>query len=265
MSGSCPRPCRIFCDLDLDQFETIQLPTDDDGEAIASTELEIAQPPLTKEEKDTELEAQLPVDAEDRQEVFRPNVDQAADRVMLSLALYSGMIKNMELITDADKRRHLSMIWRGWAIMLVAALRLAPRLAKERRLRINGALYEVQAPFGMSATSLLRKIMILLPHVHVRLISGALGTEKLERQLTEPTLSEDGEPKIYEFFRTGLIADLRLAATPSAIKALAHKFRDNKYLLWSLIVHVSELRRLCNLMSGNWRVRDHASRHSHLM
>lgn len=231
-------------EVSFDQFESIQLPSDEDDKAISATEFEIAQPPLTQEEKDTELEGQIPVDAEDRQEVFRPSVDHASDRMILSLALYSGMIKNMELITDADKRRHLSMIWRGWAIMLIAALRLAPRLAKERRLRINGALYEVQAPHGMSSTALLRKIMVALPHVHVSLISGALGTEKLERQLTEPTLSEQSEPKIYEFFRTGLIADLRLAETPLAVRTLANKFKDNKYLLWSLIVHIGELRRL---------------------
>jgi hypothetical protein len=95
--------------------------------------------------------------------------------------------------------------------------------------------------------------MLVLPHLHVRLISSALGTEKLERQLTEPTLGEDGEPKIYEFFRTGLIADLRLAATPSAIKALASKFRDNKYLLWSLIVHIGELRRLGGVKDEHFR------------
>jgi predicted MPP superfamily phosphohydrolase len=231
-------------DFDLRQLETIVLPNDKDGATITATAREIAQPPLTQEEKDAELEADLPTDAEDRQEVFRPKVEEAQDRVMLSLVLYSGMIKNMELIPDADKRRHLSAIWRGWAILLIAALRFAPRLAEERRLRINGALYEVQAPHGMSDATLLKHMMLSLPHVHVKLLSAALGTEKLERQLTEPSLSERDEPKIYEFFRTGLIADLRLAATPNAVGTLADRLRDNQYLLWSLVVHIGELRRL---------------------
>jgi len=242
-----------FGELDFDQFETIQLPKDDDNGELEAAEMEIAQPPLTQQEKDVELEGLLPVDAEDRQEVFRPSVDEASDRVMLSLTLYSGMIKNMELISDADKRRHLAKIWRGWGVMLIAALRLAPRLAKERRLRINGALYEVQAPHGMSSASLLRRIMLVLPHLHVNLISGALGTEKLERQLTEPKLGEAGEPKIFDFFRTGLISDLRLAATPAAVKNLANRFRDNKYLLWSLIVHIGELRRLGGVKDEHFR------------
>jgi len=231
-------------DIDLAQLEKIQVPTDKDGEGIEESAREVASPPLSKEEKDAELEADLPADAEDRQEVFRPKIDQSSDRVMLSLTLYSGLVKNMELIPDADKRRHLGAIWRGWAILLVASLRFAPRLAKERRVRINGAMYEIQAPQGMSDATLLRQMMLRLPHVHIRLLSGALGTEKLERQLTEPTLDQEGEPKIFDFLRVGVISDLRLDATPSAIDGLAAKLRDNRYLLWSLIIHISELRRL---------------------
>jgi predicted MPP superfamily phosphohydrolase len=231
-------------DLDLRQLESIILPNEKNGAAIAATAREITQPPLTQEERDSELEAEFPTDAEDRQEVFRPKVEEARDRVMLSLLLYSGMIKNMELIPDSDKRRHLSAIWRGWAILLIASLRYAPRLAEERRMRINGALYEVQAPHGMRDAALLKNMMLSLPHLHVKLLSAALGTEKLERQLTEPSLADGDEPMIYDFFRTGLIADLRLAATPNAVSALATRLKDNQYLLWSLVVHVGELRRL---------------------
>jgi predicted MPP superfamily phosphohydrolase len=229
-------------DAQLSQLESIQVPNDTaDVEALAE---DIGSAPLSAEQKDSELEAQVPRDAVDRQEVYRPSPDEIADGVMLSLILYSGVIKNMELISDADKRRHLSAIWRGWSSMLVVALRIVPRIAKERRVRINGALYEVQAPFGMSNSTLLKHMMLRLPHVHVRAISSTLGTEKLERQLTEPNLEEEAEPKIYDFLRTGLIADLGLTATPGAVDALATRLKNNHYLLWCLIVHVSELRRL---------------------
>jgi predicted MPP superfamily phosphohydrolase len=237
--------------IDLNQLDSISLPRDTDD--LAAVAYEVASPPLSQQEKDEELEADFPTDAEDRQEVFRPKIEELSDRVTLSLILYSGMIKNMELITDADKRRHLSSIWYGWAVMLVTALRFAPRLAKERRIRINGALYEVRAPQGMSNTTLLRQMMLRLPHIHVRMLSNILGTEKLERQLTEPTLAEGDEPKIYDFLRTGLIADLRMAATPGAIDALATKLRDNHYLLWSLVVHVNELRRLGRMKEEHFR------------
>jgi hypothetical protein len=228
-------------DLDLLQLESIQLPL---GSNEIDDDVDIAAPPLTQSEKDAELELEIPVDAEDRQEVFRPKISEYSDRVLLSLILYSGLVKNMELIPDSDKRRHLASIFRGWAILLVASLRFAPRLAKERRVRINGAMYEVQAPQGMSDATLLRQMMLRLPFVHARLISGALGTDKLERQLSEPTLDQEGEPKIIDYFRTGVIADLRLASMPGAVEALVAKLRNNHYLLRSLIVHITELRRL---------------------
>jgi predicted MPP superfamily phosphohydrolase len=240
-------------DVDLTQLESTLLPSEDeDGVSVLAHD--IASPPLSQAEKDEELETEFLTDAEDRQEVFRPKVEEARDQVMLSLVLYSGMIKNMELIPNDDKRRHLAAIWRGWAILLIASLRVAPRLAKERRIRINGALYEVQAPHGMSDTALLKRMMLVLPHIHVKLLSGALGTEKLERQLTEPSLTDAGEPKIYDFLRAGLIADLRLSATPAAVGALADKLRDNKYLLWSLVVHVAELRRLDRVREEHFKL-----------
>ena len=237
-------------DFDLAQLDSILVPNDKDGKAVSQVARELAQPPLTQEEKDAELEADFGSDADDRQEMLRPKI---ADRVTSSLLLYSGMIKNMEMISDADKRRHLSAIWKSWSIVLIASLRVAPRLAKERRLRINGALYEVKCPVGMSDATLLKSMMLTLPHVHIKLISSALGTEKLEKQLTEPALDEHAEPKIYEFFRVGLIADLRLNATPSAVSSLATKLRDNHYLLWSLVVHISELRRLDRVREGHFQ------------
>lgn len=240
-------------EVDLEQLGAIHLPLDDGAADLDASVYELAKPPLSQDEKDAELEAEFPSDAEDRQEVFRPRAKAPSDRVLLSLILYSGLAKNMELIPDVEKRKHLSAIWQSWSVLLVAALRFAPRLAKERRVRINGALYEVQAPQGMSDASLLRKLMLLLPHVHIRLLSSALGTEKLERQLTEPMLDQAKEPLIFELFRTGLIADLQLAATPSAIQALAAKLRNHPYLLWSLIVHLGELRRLNRIDEEHFR------------
>ena len=231
-------------EIDLEQLDHIPLPYDKNGNGLEVTEREIARPPLTQQEKDEELEAQTPADAEDRQEVFRPKIDENGEKLGLSLILYSGLVKNMELISNSDKRRHLTRVWHGWANVLVLSLRIAPRLAKERRIRVNGVMYEIQAPQGMDDATLLRQMMLRLPHTVIRMLSGALGTEKLERQLTEPTLEEASEPKIVEFFRCGLIADLRLNATPASISSLVAKLRDNKYLLWALVVHITELRRL---------------------
>jgi predicted MPP superfamily phosphohydrolase len=237
-------------DAELRQLENLALPQGDDDTDFLEDPIE---DPLSQQDKDAELETEIPTDAEDRQEVFRPRAEVASDKIMLSLILYSGMVKNMELIPDGDKRRHLANLWRSWANMLVASLRIAPRLAKERRLRINGALYEIRAPHGMSDPALLKLMMLRLPHAHIKALSLSLGTEKLERQLTEPTLDEGDEPKIFDFLRTGLVADLRLPGTTGAIDVLANRLKNNYYLLWSLIVHVSELRRLGRVREEHFR------------
>lgn len=231
-------------EIDLNEFDHVPLPTERKDADLEQTSQEVFSPPLSQEEKDEEIEAGLPKDAEDRQEVFRPRTDDIGDRSTYSLLLYSGLIKNMELISDADKRRHLAEIWRGWAYVLGSSLRFAPRLAKERRFRAHGIVYEVRAPQGMSDATLLRQLMLQLPHLAVRMISGALGTEKLERQLTEPQFDEHVEPSIIEFLRVGLIADLRLPATPRSVATLANRLQNSKYMLWALIVHIGQLRRL---------------------
>lgn len=239
--------------IDLAQLETMRLPREDRHGAVDLLAADIAAPPISMSEKDAELERQLPVDRDGRQDVRRPEIDETSERLTLSLLLYSGLIKNMELISDGEKRRHLSRVWDSWAMHLVEALRVAPRLAKDRRMRINGAMYEVKAPQGMTYRTLLRKLMLLLPHVHIKMIGSALGTEKLERQLTEARPDETAEPKVVSLLRTGLIADLGLAAAPGAIEELAEHLRSNHYLLWSLVVHISELRRLGRLKEEHFR------------
>ena len=231
-------------DIDLRDFEDLRLPGDDKEDDIDILSKQIVGPALSREERDAELEIDDEGYSDEAQDIVRANLRDVSDKLAASLFLYSGLIKNMELITDSEKRRHLSVIWRGWATILAISLRFAPRLAKDRRIRISNALYEVQAPQGMSDRVLLRKMLLLLPHIHIRLLTGALGTEKLERQLVEASFEEFDEPKITNFLRAGVISELRLDATPSTIANLATQLSENYYLLWSLVVHIGELRRM---------------------
>lgn len=233
-----------FENFDPQVFDTLELPGDEDGMEISELVSQLGEKPLSEVERDQELEGYIPSDAEDRQEVFRPKLSDLGEEFLVSLILYSGLIKNMELISDTRKRAHLDRIWRGWALLLYTSIYVSPQLAKQRRMRINGVMYEVIASYGMSDKTLLRRMMLLLPHVHIKMLSGALGTEKLEKQLTEPTLDEAGEPKIYSLLRAGLVADLGLQATPGVIDQTADLLQQEHYLLRSLVVHVSQLRRL---------------------
>jgi len=229
--------------IDLSVFDTLPLPQDEGGESIEETSERLSAPPLTQEEKDEEIELDTR-DQEGRQEVYRPRIEQAAEALFHSLVLYSGLVRNFEHMADALKREHLGHLWRSWATMMLESVRFAPRIAKERKLRINGVLYEVQAPQGMSDAALLKQMLIRLPHAHIKMIATTLGTEKLSNQLIAPELTEGLEPKVIKLFRVGLISELRLDETPSAVRDLVSTLRDNVFLLWSLTIHLGELRRL---------------------
>ncbi len=234
-------------DLNLHQLEKVTLPEKDKELTADFLSSQLSLPPLTQEQRDSELEAELPRDVEDRQEVFRPTIKDPGQRLMVGLLLYSGVLKNMELIGDAEKRRHLHNVWRGWGLFLQLSLSVATELARRRRLRINGVLYEFNAPKGMSDSELARVIALLMPTGISQVMSGALGTEKLERQLTDPELEPDGSPLIFEFFRATMIAELRLSATLGALQVAFDKLNSSRYLLEALTLKIAQLRRVDRL------------------
>jgi predicted MPP superfamily phosphohydrolase len=237
--------------VDLHQLTRLELPTDATADAGDKLAEQLAAAPLTKEEKDAELEGELPRDVGERQEVFRPKVEEPGHQIFLSLILYSGVVKNMELIEDAQKRIHLSTLWNGWSIYLYHSLRIVPKLAKDRRVRLNGVLYEIMAPHGMSDADLARTILLRMPTAHVKLLSGALGTEKLEKQLTEPQFDEKDDPLVYSLLKAGLAAELRLKSATGVVNSALVTLKDSPYLLEALITNIVELRRVDRLRNDD--------------
>jgi predicted MPP superfamily phosphohydrolase len=243
----------IFGDMPPETLATLQVPRAKQKEALDHLTQQLTRVPLNADERDEELEGDIPRDVENRQEVFRPRVDDPGQRLLVALFLYSGVLKNMELIDDADKRKHLAVVWRGWAILLYLSLVIVADLVRHRRMRLNGVLYVLDAPMGISDEELARNITLNLPTGVTKLISATLGTEKLERQLTEPQLDEHKRPLIYEFFRASLIADLRLKQTAAAIRIALEYLSDSPYLLESLVWKVADLRRMAKISEDDFQ------------
>lgn len=230
--------------IDLHRISGLKLPNEDGkSSTIDHLSAQLSAEPLTQEEKDAELEADLPRDVEHRQEVFRPEIKNPGQKLFVSLLLYSGVLKNLEHIDDADKRRHLNNIWKGWGIFLHLSLQVAAEIAIHRRIRIDGVLYEVVAPHGISNEALTRLIALNLPMGVSRLIAANLGTEKLERQLTEPKFDDVDSPLVFEFFRTALISDLRLPASETVLGAALSTLQPSRYLTEAMIWKIADLRR----------------------
>lgn len=231
-------------ELDVARIETISLVEGTDPSSIEGIATQLQSPPLSEEERDQELEAEIPRDVEDRQEVFRPKIPDLGAKLLVSLFLYSGVLKNLESVKDFQKRKHLSLALEGWSIFLNLSLIIVPEIAQKRRYKMNGVTYIVNAPLSMPDHDLCRLIALNLPTGISNWINASLGTEKLERQLIEPSLSTGKEPLIIEFFKVALIADLRLPATPSSIRNFLEISQKSKYLTESLIWKVKEIRRM---------------------
>ncbi len=229
--------------FDIDSIADVKLPKKDSELTDDLLERHLAKP-LSEEERDAELEAEIPHDIENRQEVFRPNIQDPRQKLLMSLFLYSGVVKNMELIDDARKRKHLAELWRGWSIFWLLSLMIVPEIARHRRFRINGVLYELSAPQGMSDAELARIILLNVPTGVSKMVSATLGTEKLVRQLVEPGLDAAGQPLAYEFLRASLVADLKLSATPAAFKVAFDHLRNSPYLTEAMVWKVADLRRM---------------------
>jgi hypothetical protein len=226
---------------------SLEFPAKDENLSIDYLSRQLSEPPMTQEERDEELDAELPQNVENNQEVFRPQFKNDGQRLVSALFLFSGVVKNMELIDAAEKRRHLADIWKGWSTLLHLSLTIVTKLSRDRRIRINGVLYEISAPHGMSNAELARNISLNMPASVSRLIAAMLGTEKLERQLVEPQLDAANQPLIYEFFRAALIADLRLSATAGALRTALDRLRSSSYLLEAMIWKIADLRRMDRL------------------
>ncbi|MDR6755404.1 putative MPP superfamily phosphohydrolase [Mycoplana sp. BE70] len=238
--------------FDPAQLATLELPRKGDSASLSQLSTHLMGQPLSREERDEALEAEIPRDDEDRQVVFRPRIEHPGHKLLVGLLLFSGLVKNMETIDSSDKQRHLRLAWKGWSLMLKSSLSLVEELAKHRQMRINGVLYEIHAPRAMPNEELGRQIALVMPTSITRLISAAMGTEKLQLQLTEPELDDSGEPLVYEFLRSCLIADLKLPVTPSVLKNLIKKLAASEYLSEALIWKIIELRKMDQISSQHF-------------
>jgi hypothetical protein len=187
-------------------------------------------PPMTPDERDEILEGEIPVDSGARQQVYRPTISHIGHRWTMALLLYSGLLKNMELISDGDKRRHLAAILKSWGLLAGMSLAVVPTLAKHREFKVNGVLYKINYPTRFNEAKIARSLYIDMPNCVGRLLLSVLGTEKLEKQLAEPALDEANEPSIVTYYRHSLIADMKLRSWVTGLERLYNRIRHSAYL-----------------------------------
>lgn len=215
--------------IDLHKLDAFRLPAGSSDNLIEQFEVQMEALPLTAEERDAHLQADLPQDAEHRQEVFRPVLTEE-QRWIVALLLYSGIVKNLDMIDDTCKRRHLDAIFTGWGHLTAISLAIVPLLAKQRQMTVNGVNYAVLLPHHFSEAEVAAHLYVDLPQSISRLILSFLGTEKLQRQLLEPDLQTTPPPAVARYYRDIMAADLRLGDWISNLSMFANSLGDAPYI-----------------------------------
>ena len=190
---------------------------------------QIGEQPMSAAERDEVLDADIPQDAEGRQEVFRPNPTSPHSKYILSLRMYTTLVKNTELVADSDKRRHLASVLRSWALAVHGSFLAIPSLVKNRRMNVNGLNYIVSYPRNYSDERVAKLISLNIPIEIARLLYLLIGTEKLEIQLRQATVEEDKEPRLVEFFRSSLYIDLRFKQWWKVPGRFTQEMKDSYY------------------------------------
>lgn len=230
--------------LKNDRFKS--LPTSLEGSKKFADELaeQLREVPLSAEERDEILDAELPRDAEGRQEVFRPEAKEVPAKYILSLFMYTNLIKNTELIEDTEKRYHLSCVLKSWSSTILASFLSIPSLVKNRRMTLNGLTYIVSFPRDYSDEDVVRNISLSLPKEIARLVHLLIATEKLEQQLAQRTLLEADEPNVTSFLRSSLFIDLRLRNWSKEPKRFIDLAKDDRYFQEVMLSKAADVYRL---------------------
>lgn len=205
---------------------------------------QINETPLTESERDEILEAEIPRDSEGRQEVYRPAPKDISEKFILSLFMYSSLVKNSELIPDAEKRHHLSLALKSWSYVFFASFLQIPSLVKNRKLVVNGLKYVVIFPKEYSDNQVARQIAVNMPKELGRLMFIFLGSEKLEMQLKHRHLDEAHEPRIVDFFRSVLYMDLKLRDWSKVPQRFTDRAADSAYYKEVMLAKSSDVYRL---------------------
>lgn len=223
-------------DRQLDTLDGLTLQRSyESAESIYSEiEAEIRAPKADEEERDALLEGALPRDIGERQEVYRPLYTDVGQKWMAALVLYSGVLRNCELIEDASKRKHLSNVLHGWGMLVLQTFVLVPALVKHRHFQANGVDYHVLFPSGMNDSEVAMRVYLSIPRAISDLVKIYLGSEKLQIQLSDSSLEDSMESGIIKMLKKGLYADLKLDGYIKQLETLEEELRNKNYLYQAL-------------------------------
>lgn len=182
------------------------------------------------------------VDLVDRasQAIVRPLYENDEDRWLGNLILLTGLVKNMELIPDWDKRNYLKEVLQGWVRVTVNSLGLISVIARDKKVVFNGITYRSTMPDNMPIGEVARRLALSMPIATARMASMFLTTEKLRPQLEEG-LGSSTEPQARQFLRIAILADMAADGLVGLATRASNGLRGHRFLSLVLMRKLHEV------------------------
>lgn len=173
------------------------------------------------------------VSSETSQIIDRVRYETISEKWFAHLVLLSTLVKHMELINDADKRRYLAGALDGWVHFMANSLALVNPLAKERRIAFNGVTYVSTLPDSMPIGEVARRLALSMPIAASRMATAFMGTEKLLAQLTDE-IGSPNEPLGRQLMRVSVAADLGTTGIADLADRAADRMRGKRFFTQAL-------------------------------
>lgn len=203
-----------------------------DSEATKEDLFAINEVIRSNEQIEAAREAHLNDDVNERsnnQRVRRPVYKTVGDQWTAHLFLASQVLKHMELVPNATKKRFLKDVIRGWLQFCAFSLTLVPKLITDKTVELNGVLYRLNFNSHESIGELARRISLVMPIAVSYMATNAMGSEKLKLQLSEGLGSTELAPS--EQLMQGLIlADIGVTGIVKMLENTAKSVSPSPYL-----------------------------------
>lgn len=215
---------------DID-FDSIELPSGRDGGTMSDLAEQLAAPRLSRAEREELIDTDLAVN-ETNQDAFRPKVNLET-QLLLSLFLYSSILRNLEHLPKREKEEHLAVVLNSWITFLGYSFWTIPSIVKHRAIRVNGVEYRTVSRALMSDERLARQLMLYLPSAVTAMMRTYLSSEKMLKQVEFEM--NDNKPTIEKVVRAFMLADLDVSDWPAVMAALKDVVHGKTYLSGAII------------------------------
>lgn len=218
----------------------MRLPKKDASAAdLLQIEEQIYDRQLTEEERDRLLDEDEALDLERPQLINKIADVSSAGRSISLLLLLSAVIRNMDLVSDSQKRAIVTELLDGWNEFTLFSLSLVPTITSKGGFRFEGVDYKINFPEGLGVDEIARRLMFAMPVAVSRVAYATMGTEKLANQLSSG-LGLESEPIERQLLRFCIVADLGLPGVSASAERVAACLKGHPYLTNVLITKLHD-------------------------